>query len=320
MPAMICAARLTPLPTGAPPPTPSSSIHATPDPTSTRKSRYHKALLLKGRQAQQEPQPHPTKQVVARWIQQSTPIFATLDITELDTTSTAWLGLRIPKPDTTRAYTLPELHQAGMTSLQGLNNFQSSKYAPRHEWKDKFWFCALRADIYMTLIGVDLSWEMTTPKGSDLWGGSRPSGCSRQLYGGSIQPPIPWVLPPVFWGWEPPYGRGKFCFFGPRWAPFGALFGVWAAEHSRVSCLCSPEKITGSSGKFDFLGPAGPRLVHCLRHKQPSILGPAALYVVDPRAQFATLHVAQKKLLVPAGNFGFWGPSGPFGVLILWVP
>ncbi|KAJ7083559.1 hypothetical protein C8R44DRAFT_753416 [Mycena epipterygia] len=74
------------------------------------------------------------------------------------------------------------------------------------------------------------------------------------------------------------------------------------------------------AGNFGFLGPAGPHLVHCLEHKQPSLLWPAALYVVDPRAQFAMLHAAQKTLLVPAGNFGFWGPSGLFGVLILWVP
>jgi hypothetical protein len=85
--------------------------------TQARKRQYHKTLRLKGRQAQQALTGNSAKQVVKRRIQESTPIFTPLDVaTDLHTTSTAWLGLRIRKPDT-RAYSLAELRAMHMTFL-----------------------------------------------------------------------------------------------------------------------------------------------------------------------------------------------------------
>ncbi|KAJ7081454.1 hypothetical protein C8R44DRAFT_754059 [Mycena epipterygia] len=129
---------------------------------------------------------------------------------------------------------------------------------------------------------------MTTSRGSDLWGGSCLCGCSHQLYGGSIQPPMPWVLPPISWGWEPPYPGcrpGEFWLFGPCWAPFGTLLG-----HGQPNLLGPPAGppawyvvdpgVQFAAGNFGFLGPAGPHLVHCLGHEQPSLLGPPAWWEI----------------------------------------
>jgi hypothetical protein len=82
-----------------------------------RKSQYHKARRLKERQAQQILTGTPTKKIIARRIQQATPIFTPLNVRDdLETTTTAWLGLRIRKPDR-RAYTLTELRALHMKFL-----------------------------------------------------------------------------------------------------------------------------------------------------------------------------------------------------------
>ncbi|KAJ7475080.1 hypothetical protein B0H11DRAFT_2235720 [Mycena galericulata] len=77
-----------------------------------RKAKYHKRLRLHARELLA---PTPSrKQRAVRRIQESIPIFTSLDVAGLSTTSTAWLGVRVLNP-ISRTYTLQDLRDPALS-------------------------------------------------------------------------------------------------------------------------------------------------------------------------------------------------------------
>ncbi|KAJ7429912.1 hypothetical protein B0H11DRAFT_2264648 [Mycena galericulata] len=122
-------------PPGSPPPPSTIRVPRLATPAQkARKSRYHKALRLAKRLDQPTLPPH-RKAVTKRRVQHATPIFPAIDVSDLHTTSTAWLGVRIPKPQP-RGYSLQELreqHQMeylAWDALAGPSSTSTTAYSP----------------------------------------------------------------------------------------------------------------------------------------------------------------------------------------------
>ncbi|KAJ7021116.1 hypothetical protein C8F04DRAFT_1195797 [Mycena alexandri] len=85
------------------------------------KRKYHRRLRSETREEQRRISSNPRRKAyITRRIQKTAPIFAELDVSHLEHTSTAWLGVRVSKKRNMSAHTLDDIHDP-VFNMQFLN-------------------------------------------------------------------------------------------------------------------------------------------------------------------------------------------------------